>query len=408
MSKLINCKEKNTSCDELKKDIKVNDQNNQSIIGNQEISKFIEENKELYNNLMLFLEDSEGNDYYFQNLIDNLNKQKTEKNHAKFEEFLQLITSIAHYHYYENLFMKIFQILQYYKNLIMLTFSNLEIFNIFQRNKKILLFLFENKIINVDDQIYRELYLKTETNGNRYYHFFYPEIRIFPGYEKIEEIEEELTKFDIFNEKRHKGENDSYICSLIREDLVEEFISYVNQSNISLNIEVIPSIFETHSFLNENFPTLIEYSTFFGSIQIFQYLRMNNIQLKPSLWLYAIHSRNAEMIHLLESLKVQPPGGNYENCFIECMKCHHSEIADYLEDNLIAQDSNVRKNDEVLASIMQYHNYAYFPSNFDSGDEFYYLCSCNYKKLVDIFMKKKEKSIKEMISERIQNDIFYL
>ena len=52
--------------------------------------------------------------------------------------------------------------------------------------------------------------------------------------------------------------------------------------------------------------TLIEYSAFYGSIQIFNFLRMNNVELSPSLWLYAIHGNNAELIHLLEENKVEP------------------------------------------------------------------------------------------------------
>ena len=63
--------------------------------------------------------------------------------------------------------------------------------------------------------------------------------------------------------------------------------------NISLLSTIKPSIFEINKYL-------IEYAAFFGSIRIFQYLRFNNIELQPSLWFYAIHSNNTEMIHLLE------------------------------------------------------------------------------------------------------------
>lgn len=53
--------------------------------------------------------------------------------------------------------------------------------------------------------------------------------------------------------------------------------------------------------------SIIEYASFFGSIQIFQYLIMNKVELKPSLWLYAIHSQNAELISLLEENKIDRP-----------------------------------------------------------------------------------------------------
>lgn len=34
---------------------------------------------------------------------------------------------------------------------------------------------------------------------------------------------------------------------------------------------------------------------------------MDGVELTPSLWLYSIHSKNADLIHFLESNKVSPP-----------------------------------------------------------------------------------------------------
>ena len=81
--------------------------------------------------------------------------------------------------------------------------------------------------------IYNEFQYKIERNGYHYYHFFYPEIKKFIGEEKFKDILEELITInsnilDCFEEKRQKGENDSFICSLIREDSVEKFVEYVN------------------------------------------------------------------------------------------------------------------------------------------------------------------------------------
>lgn len=35
---------------------------------------------------------------------------------------------------------------------------------------------------------------------------------------------------------------------------------------------------------------------FFVSIQIFKYLKMNNVELKPSIWSYSIHGKNVDVI----------------------------------------------------------------------------------------------------------------
>lgn len=87
-----------------------------------------------------------------------------------------------------------------------------------------------------------------DPNGNHYCHFFYPELDKFKGEEKMKNIKNELlslnpTAFEHFEEKRQEGENDSHICSLIRNDSVEEFIAYINSNSISLSSKITPSFF---------------------------------------------------------------------------------------------------------------------------------------------------------------------
>ena len=50
---------------------------------------------------------------------------------------------------------------------------------------------------------------------------------------KNELLKEDLTIFTNYEEKREEDENDSCIYSLIRKDLIEEFILHVNCNNIS-------------------------------------------------------------------------------------------------------------------------------------------------------------------------------
>lgn len=75
------------------------------------------------------------------------------------------------------------------------------------------------------------------------------------------------------NQKKNRinGENDSYIYSLIHHDSFEKFLTYINQSHISFS-SCNQLIFETNSLLDENESSLIEYATFYGSIDIFQCL----------------------------------------------------------------------------------------------------------------------------------------
>ena len=152
---------------------------------------------------------------------------------------------------------------------------------------------------------------------------------------------------------------------------------------------------------NEN-TSLIEYSAFFGSIQIFQYLMTNNAELKPSLWLYAIHSQNAEIIMLLESNKVDFPMYNEDEkckciqCYLESIKCHHNDIASYIENNLMGPNETDLK-EEIISKCIEYHNYDHFQIENINDYGFISLCFYNYKKLFDLLLKNKEEEIKAKI-----------
>ena len=95
---------------------------------------------------------------------------------------------------------------------------------------------------------------------------------------------------------------------MIQNDSIQDFIIFINKNSYSLSSEINQSIYETNNFIlkmmKKSKITLIEYAAFYGSFQIFQYLKLNNVDLKPSLWLYAIHGKNAEIIQLLENNQV--------------------------------------------------------------------------------------------------------
>ena len=84
--------------------------------------------------------------------------------------------------------------------------------------------------------------------------FFNPELTKFFS-QKVDEkpycfFANESNEIPNFEENRQIGENESYLCMLIRQDSVEDFISYVNKENINLSKTKIEnnSIFETNCF----------------------------------------------------------------------------------------------------------------------------------------------------------------
>lgn len=81
-----------------------------------------------------------------------------------------------------------------------------------------------------------------DNHKNEYYcEYFSPEIKTFiDNQENSDELHfpiELIQKISItvptdFNDKRKNGENDSYICNLIRNDSIDDFIVYINRNNI--------------------------------------------------------------------------------------------------------------------------------------------------------------------------------
>ena len=58
----------------------------------------------------------------------------------------------------------------------------------------------------------------------------------------------EIIVADDYENNRKKGENENYLCQLIREDSIDEFVSFVNRNNLNLSSKIKRSIFETNSF----------------------------------------------------------------------------------------------------------------------------------------------------------------
>ena len=109
------------------------------------------------------------------------------------------------------------------------------------------------------------------------------------------------------------------------------------KKNISLKSAINRSIFETNSIFNEKEPTLIEYAAFFGSIQIMKYLYINEADISTSIWLYAVHSNDAEIIQFLEDKNIKMD----DKTFSEAIKCHHNDIAYYIYNNYLDNSSNI-------------------------------------------------------------------
>lgn len=147
-----------------------------------------------------------------------------------------------------------------------------------------------------------------------------------------------------FYEKRREGLNDDYLCELIRNNEIQEFIRFTEQRNLSLEICIKKSIFETNRLLTDKSDIkLIEYASFYGSNDIIKYIEKKGVELTSSMWIYAIHSCNAELIRYLEDNHVSPPDNDYERILEESIKCHHNDISNYLIDNIMNEEYTISR-----------------------------------------------------------------
>lgn len=270
-----------------------------------EYHKYINEITELHQDFLCFLDEENQNEENFNELITNIEKHKYQENPEKFKLILHLISQISNNHHRTPTFLrKIEQILSHYEEFIKSSITKQELFEIFRKNPRILHFLFERNIISIDDEIIEaffnekrefifrlydgkeklkyfsreeEKFQKKKSVSKNYKYYFFKYIQSKLNAEKRTEIEKELLEidehiFDDFDQKCQIGENDHYICELIRMDSIVEFVAFTNKSLIGLSSQIKESIFETHPFLLQREATLIEYAAFFGSIQIFNYL----------------------------------------------------------------------------------------------------------------------------------------
>ena len=83
---------------------------------------------------------------------------------------------------------------------------------------------------------------------------------------------------------------------MIKQDSIQNFVFYVNQTNLPLTSKIKADFYESNSFLIEQEANLIEYAFFYGSIQVIKYLINNHVKIPHQSWLYAIHSNNPVII----------------------------------------------------------------------------------------------------------------
>ena len=122
--------------------------------------EYLEKMANIHQNLIEYVdnEDAANAEDYFIKFKDFISTIKIQENKHEFKSFLYLLIKIVNNHHRIDSFInKIERILSLFKEDIKKNFSNFELFHIFKSNKRILLFLFEEKIMIFDESIAKRI-----------------------------------------------------------------------------------------------------------------------------------------------------------------------------------------------------------------------------------------------------------
>lgn len=382
-----------------------------------ELKDYISRMKMLYSALLKYIDSDDDSPESFQEFAAFLKGNDFGGNADELRTILNLISKVSKHHRGgQNQTAKLKKVIAHFLPVIKQTLSNLDLFRIFRGSRLLLLFLFDEQAVRVDEEV---AYLVSQKVGMHGLNFFYPEVKRFltknGKYGPIIASNTTFKKDETFERKRREGENDSLICSLIREDSLEDFVRKFCEEKRSPSDDVPPSLFETHPMLIKKKATLIEYSAFFGSRRVLGYLLERKSDeggaiedCDESLWLFAVCSGSEEVIHLLEEHGIAPGDGVYAECLSESVKCHHNGIARYIASKMEAEGEDVEAG--MSENFFSSYNFEFFPQDFaDYESAFEQACQYDYVTIVKILLDTGKLDLREvLVRKSISSENFFI
>lgn len=387
----------------------------------EEFNAFLTEYIEIQSQLLSYIQ-ANCDTVNFTNFTQIISENEITNSEAKIIPFLLILSQVSGSHYRNSGFLeKINQILLFISPSITTQLQNIdELFNIFKYNKTILLLILKHI-----DQFCREANAKNDflyrifgSDDEDLFQYFYPELRdlcqnnqndakslnINEFNNKVEEYS--ISKFiktndeniELFNQNRILGENETEISIIIRSDNIDQFI----EKKPAMNHKISSSPFESNEYLLDHSPTLIEYAAFMGSLSIFSYLldNMKPSDINPKILSYAVHGLNIDIIHKLETFfnltnreNVQKYLPNLKDCFLEAIKSHHNDIAEYIQSTYLsnvqlkyAEASINSYNDLYLKKAIDASNNTLITDPKEAQNLFNYFCANGYMNIVDFLL----------------------
>lgn len=110
----------------------------------------------------------------------------------------------------------------------------------------------------------------------------------------------------------------------------------------------------------------------------------NNIQLDQSIWIYAVHGNNIELIQFLDENKVK--SNELQYCFEESIKCFHNNITAYIQSNYLLYLTINPK--DIFKKSLSFHNYDYLRKDFIDSSSLFSLCKNDHPDIFKILLEK--------------------
>lgn len=347
-----------------------------------DIKDYCEEAQKIQEHILMYFDDTNAanDDDNLKKIFQEIDRQNVAKSEDLFDQFLRMISSYASNHNHSNNFYKkFFRIINEYKNVIKSNYNNEEIFTIFVHNEPILLFLLKEKIFQIDEDV--DNLIKNQDHVEQF-QFFFP-----------------TDKFD--EQDREDGQNHSKLCKIIRSDNVNDFVEFINTNNVQLGSNISPSIFETNKFLQEHQETsILQYSAFYGSIQIFKYIVDKQIDLlTKDIWEFAFLGQNNEIIEAIIGFQIPPPNDCFQLCLFNSIKSLQNKTYEKIKEKFLPSENDNDNNmppPKRVINIELYHailsfnypiivKYITNENNTSFNDIFQASCKVGFLKIIQLF-----------------------
>ena len=295
------------------------------------------------------------------------------------------------YHLYKNGFMKIDLIIQNLEALISKIGRVVE-------NPLMVYSWFAKEIENSNQSLYKSIQ-KIEKKLKRRNGLSEPLDIFFTSLPSLRKNDWEL-----YSKYREDGYNHNFIYQLIKNDDIDKFQNLVSNEGLDINQMIPDSVFERALFLKDG-ARLVHIAAFYGSIKIFKYLVLNDVDLEmldmalQTIVHFAVAGNSPEIIRYLQSNDWDFHGASHIAALL-----HRYELLDWLDISVFNDDNpynDIEEEKNVIIDSAQSNNIESILKCLENKCDINYIHPSSEKKYTPILRAMMSRSLDsvELLSE---------